>query len=889
MLRHYVEVKAQHPEAILLYRMGDFYETFFEDAEIAAPIFEIQLTARQKGTASEAPMCGVPHHAIEGYIGKLLRAGRKVAICDQVEDPATAKGLVRREVTRVISPGTVSSLDLLDQKAENPLVALVVGEGAIGVASLEVSTGAFEVRQLARVDEVVDQLIALAPRELVLVEEDRPPAALADWIAAEPICVTRVAAASVERGREASRVLTRQLGVDSLRGFGVEHEEGPAIEAAAVALRYARGNLMADLDHVRTLQVGQPEQWVVLDEATQRNLELLRSLREGGRRHTLLATIDRTATAAGGRLLRSWLQRPSRRSAVIEARLDAVEELLPESRRSSLSGSLRRVSDLERLTARAVFGSLQPREAAALRDSLDATPEVLGALRGCSAQRLREIARVDPLADLADLLARGLSGEPSVSVKGGRVIAEGFDQELDRVRSLAGDAKGHLLAIEERERAATGIGSLKIRFNKVFGYYIEVTRSNQHLVPEHYRRKQTLANAERYVTEELDALEARILAAEEEQQELEERLFAGLCRAIADQARRLKDLASALAELDVLWCFAEVAVRHDYSRPRIGAAGGELRLVESRHPVVERTVASPFVPNDVALGAEERVAVLTGPNMGGKSTYLRQVALNVLLAHCGSFVPSARAEVPLVDRIFTRVGASDNLARGESTFMVEMIETAYILRYATSDSLVLLDEVGRGTATYDGLSLAWAIVEHLHEKTGAKTLFATHYHELTQLAETLPGVVNLRMRVKEWKESIVFLHRVEPGSADRSYGLQVARLAGVPEEVVERAGRVLHNLESTDHDRRGRPRIADGLASPEASGADQLTLFARPEDVVADLLRELDLERLTPLAALNLLATLRGRLLGADEPREAGAESAPPEAGSDDVRVPPSD
>ncbi|HVT58761.1 MAG TPA: DNA mismatch repair protein MutS [Thermoanaerobaculia bacterium] len=867
MLRQYLEVKAQNPDAILLYRMGDFFEMFFEDAQKAAPILEVQLTARQRGSDSEAPMCGVPHHALETYLAKLLAAGLKVAICDQVEDPAKAKGLVRREVIRVVTPGTLSDPGLLESKEENLLAAVVWEEASGAGAFLDVSTGSFFVRRWRSADEAADDLALLRPRE-VLLTADAVPGAIRQWVERDCPCVTPLDGDRHFDPRRAAELLARQFGSSTLRGFGLGEGE-PAVQAAAAALAYARTTQRSELAHVRGIVVREAHDRMILDASTLLNLEVLRSPRQDGarqdgarRRDTLLGVLDRTLTPPGGRTLREWLRRPLRDPAAIARRHQAVAELNADHpRRARLRERLARVGDPERLLARAVLGTITPREAAGLRDGLAEVPALLAELAGAAAPELTAIAAADPLAALAAELARTLVPAPAATLEAGGVIAPGLDPELDRYRSLTGDSKRHILALEARERERTGISSLKIRYNRVFGYYLEVTRANQDRVPADYIRRQTLVNAERYVTPEIKELEEQILAAEERQVALEHEHFECLRNSIASAAAGLGALAAALATLDALTAFAEVAARHRYVRPEMLAAGEVIAIREGRHPVVERAIRDTFVPNDADLdSAAAQIVLLTGPNMGGKSTYLRQVALIVLMAQAGSFVPAESARIGVVDRIFTRVGASDDLARGESTFMVEMIETANILRHATASSLVILDEVGRGTATFDGLSLAWAIVEFLHEHRQPKTLFATHYHELTELAALLPRVVNRTMAVKEWDERIVFLRRVVPGSADKSYGLHVARLAGLPQEVVERAAEILSNLEAQEYDFSGRPRLARGHAPESADATRQLTLFAPPEQVVASILREVDLDQLAPLAALNLLHTLKSRL-----------------------------
>ncbi|HEX4495081.1 MAG TPA: DNA mismatch repair protein MutS [Thermoanaerobaculia bacterium] len=870
MMRQYLEVKAQHPDALLMYRMGDFYEMFFDDARQAAPILEVQLTARHKGTESEVPMCGVPHHALEGYLGKLLATGLKVAICDQVEDPAQAKGLVKREVTRVVTPGTVSDPALLDGKEENFLAGLVWEREAGAGAFLDLSTGTFFVRRWRSAEEAVEDLALLRPREVLFHAERGEagfPVEIVEWAERECPCRTPLAGDRLFEPQRAGELLLRQFGAGTLRGFGLEEGE-PAVKAAAAALAYAQETQKSGLAHVRGLAVREAGDRLVLDASTLANLEVFASQRgavagSGRKRSTLLAVLDRTVTAPGGRTLREWLRRPLVDPEAIAERHRAVGALVADNpRRERLRERLARIADPERLVARAVLGTLTPREAAALRDSLAEAPAILDEVAAMSAESdlLASLAATDPSPELAAELARMLEAAPAPSLQDGGVIAAGVDADLDRYRSLTHDSKRHILALEVRERERTGISSLKIRYNRVFGYYLEVTRANQERVPADYIRKQTLVNAERYVTPEIKELEEQILSAEERQVELEQRFFRELTSKIAAEAAGLIELAHAIGAIDTLASFAEVAARQRYARPKMGLPGAPVVIREGRHPVVEQASRDAFVPNDAELDGEvAQIVLLTGPNMGGKSTYLRQVALIVLMAQAGSFVPADEAVIGVCDRIFTRVGASDDLARGESTFMVEMIETANILRHATDHSLVILDEVGRGTATFDGLSLAWAIVEYLHEHRRPKTLFATHYHELTELASLLPRVVNRTMAVKEWEERIVFLRRVVPGSADKSYGLHVARLAGLPATVIDRAGEILANLESAEYDPTGKPRLARGNA-PETGEPAQLTLFAPPEQVVAGVLRSVDANQLTPLAALNLVHSLKSRL-----------------------------
>jgi len=858
MLRHYLEIKSQHPDGLLFYRMGDFFELFFDDAVEAASLLDLTLTARQKGTESEAPMCGVPHHAVEGYAAKLLRMGRKVVLCDQVENPAEAKGLVRREVTRILTPGTLSETGLLDDREASWLAAVLWEEGGGAAALLDVSTGAFFVRRFAEPLELAGELEAAGVRE-VLADPTSLPEALAGWLAGSGLCVTGLEE-RLEGVEAAAKRLERRLGVGTLRGFGLDRGE-PAVRAAAAALAYAEANQLAELEHVREITVRDAHDGLALDGTTLRNLEVLRNARDGGAEGSLLGHLDRTRTAVGARLLRDWVHRPLRSPERIAERQDAVEGFVEEgARRDRVRELLGRIADLERLAGRAVVGSLTPREAAAVRDSLAELPTLFGELDGSPSRLLARAAATPAQGELHSELRRLLAASPSPSIDDGGVIAEGVDGELDETRSLARDSKRHILELEARERERTGISSLKVRYNRVFGYSIEVSRANAAKVPDEYVRRQTLVNAERYVTPEIQGLQERIESAESRQIEIERALFEELRGAVAAAAPGLAACARAVATIDACAGLADLAARRGYVRPEVVPPGAGIRVVDGRHPVLEKLLGDGFVPNDTELDPEaSQIVLLTGPNMGGKSTYLRQTALLVLMAQAGSFVPAKSARIGAVDRIFSRVGASDDLARGESTFMVEMIETSNILRFATAESLVILDEVGRGTATFDGLSLAWAIVERLHEVARPLTLFATHYHELTELAEVLPRVVNRTMAVKEWEEKILFLRRVVAGSADKSYGLHVARLAGIPEPVVERAEQVLRNLEAKEYDPQGRPRLAEGVEF-ESERPSQMPLFTPAEEIVARLLREVDLERLTPLAALNLVASLQDRL-----------------------------
>jgi DNA mismatch repair protein MutS len=850
MLQQYLELKALHPDALLLYRLGDFYELFFEDAERAAPVLGIVLTRRRHNEEVESPMCGIPHHAMSTYVGKLLDAGFKIAVAEQLEEPAAARGLVRRGITRVLTPGTVTEPELLG--GERRFVAAVVRAGGdVAVAWIEAASGHFggATAPGAELDEL---LAGVQPREVLLPEGEALLPALRDGAGSGPVLTHRPAPwFEARRGEE---LLRRALGVASLRAFQLEPGE-PLVGAAGALLEYLRSTQGAVPTHVADFRRRLPSGEMVLDAATVRNLELVRDA-AGERRAALLRVLDATVTPMGSRLLRDWLLRPSRDRAAVAARHDAVAALIDDpAALAALAEALRALGDLERAAAR--LGGRQPRpgELAALRTALAALPRARRELTASPAALLASLGTaVDELADLRGDLAAVLADDPP-ALPGPGMVRGGVDRELDEARSLSHGAKEALAEVEARERARTGIATLKVRYNRVFGYSFEVPRAHADRVPPEFVRRQTLANGERFVTPELEALEQRIAGAERLAEERERSLYADLVERCAGRAARLAATARALAAADVLAAFAERARRRSYVRPRL-VEGARLRLAGARHPVIEELSGAGFVPNDTDLdGAERQIVLLTGPNMGGKSTYLRQVALAAIMAWSGSFVAADDAEVGALDRIFTRVGAADDIARGESTFMVEMTEVASILRHATSSSLVILDEVGRGTATFDGLSLAWAVVEALHDgAAGARplVLFATHYHELTDLAQRLGRVVNASLAVKEWQGDVIFLHRVVPGPADRSYGIHVARLAGVPESVCRRAEQVLAEVE------RHESKVVQATL-PEGEQR-QLSLFPPPEEAVARRLRAADPERMTPLDALNLLAQLKREL-----------------------------
>jgi DNA mismatch repair protein MutS len=871
LMRQYAAVKKEHPTALLFFRLGDFYELFFDDAIVASKELQITLTSRNKEKGIAVPMCGVPHHAAEGYIGKLIRKGFKVAVCEQIEDAKLAKKLVRREVTRVVTPGTAADSSL-NSDENNFLAGLAQVEDRVGFAALDLSTGEFRATEfsgesaLRRVQEELEQL---RPKELLYAsaaplfdsgtrrsQSPQPRASgstctetpLDDWIFAPDHAIP---------------LLENHFGVLSLEGFGLAGRPAAAAAAGAI-LHYVRSTQRGSLDHVDRIGWYERQNCLVLDAITVRNLELIEPLFSGTDAGiTLLRSIDTAVTPMGKRLLRAWLLRPSVDLAEIKARLDAVEAGVKETiSREELRRALDGVLDLERLLSRVTLETASPRDVLALASSLAKIPAIKAAASQlAAAERLRTLhGLLDDLSNLRERIEKTIVPEPPLTFADGGVIAPALDRDLDELRELSRNSKQVLAQIEQRERGRTGIGSLKVKFNSIFGYYIEVSKSNLHLVPQDYERKQTLVGAERFTTPELKEYEAKILDAQEKIVEIERRLFTELRIAIAAEAKRIRQTALALAEVDVLASLGHVAALRNYCRPNFIApaedAAGDLEICEGRHPVIEQQEMAGgtdrFVPNDLYLNSSSHaILLLTGPNMGGKSTYLRQTALIVILAQMGSFVPARAARLSVVDRVFTRIGASDNLARGRSTFMVEMTETAAILHTATARSLILLDEVGRGTSTYDGLAIAWAAIEYLHARVRAKTLFATHYFELTELAEQLSGVKNYHVSVKETGGGIAFLRKVEPGAADRSYGIEVAKLAGLPNEVITRAREVLTEHESAERELTGH--LSPGATPPPT----QLTIFTPLSQPVLEKLREIDLNRLTPLEALNLLAQLK--------------------------------
>jgi DNA mismatch repair protein MutS len=792
MMQQYREAKERHPGMLLLFRMGDFYELFEEDAHTAAGVLGLTLTSRDK----TVPMAGFPHHSLDGHLRKLLQTGHRVAICDQVEDPALAKGLVRREVTRVVTPGTLTEDDLLDPRKPNHLLALLPSGAGVGCAWVELSTGAFWAADIDR-EHLQDEIGRLAPAECLFVEGSPDELLLAIKTAAPKATATSRPDWTFDP-TTSRQALCRHFNVATLFGFGFDDAQ-PCIRAAGALLIYLEETLKANLGHLRTLRPHRANSHLFLDEVTRRSLEIVSTLRDGQRDGTLLAVVDRTVTAMGARLLRDWLVSPLGERDPIEARQEAVAEFHAEGKlREDLRESLREVPDLQRLTTRACTGRASPRDIAAIGRTLSLLPRIKAKITARRAPFLAKLeSGLELLQDLRGAIEGALVDDPPQGIREGGIIRRGFDAELDELHAIARGGKEWIARFQADEIVRTGIGSLKVGFNKVFGYYIEITHTHATKIPDDYQRKQTLKNAERYITPELKAYEEKVLSAEDKIFEREYELFTALRNQVAAQTAQLLNTGDILAQLDVLSGLAELAAARQYCRPTL-CDEPVLELLDARHPVLDQSLPpGTFVPNDVRLGQDDGTfIIITGPNMSGKSVYIRQVALLTLLAHVGSFVPARTARIGLTDRIFTRVGANDELSRAQSTFMVEMTEAANILNNATARSLVILDEIGRGTSTYDGVSLAWSISEYLHDQVGCRSLFATHYHELAQLAGKLPALRNYNVLVEEDRDEIIFMHKIVPGSADKSYGIHVARLAGVPVEVLDRAKEVLAELES---------------------------------------------------------------------------------------------
>ena len=885
LMKQYREIKRQHLDAILLFRMGDFYEMFDQDAVTASKVLEITLTARNKSKGIETPLCGFPYHAAEGYIAKLIRRGFKVAVCEQVEDPKLAKGIVKREVIRVVTPGTVLDSNLLDAKDNNYLASLYPSKEGFGLAFLDISTGDFIVAEvdgksnLAELDTLFSRL---TPREIVIPKGYQADIRLSNLLHQYTRALNTYDDWTYDR-ITAQRTLLDHFKTASLDGFGCGMMKD-GISAAGAALRYIEDTQKKNLSNIRHLKPFYSRAYMVLDATCQRNLELVRNNYDNSGTGTLLSILDCTVTSMGGRKLREWMLNPLMDVREIELRHDTVGEFKEGYQlRSELRTALGAVHDLERLISRISLGVANARDLLALKHSVTGLPRVKGLIAGCESRLVYDIQEGwDQLEDVFQLIESAIHDDPPHTLREGRLIKKGYDKELDALHVISSDGKGWIAGIERRERERTGISSLKVSYNRVFGYYIEVTKSNLADVPHDYIRKQTLANAERFVTPELKEYEDKVLGAEDKILNLEYRLFQLVQDSIASQTARIQDMARRLALLDCLASLAEVAAKNNYARPTV-LDNDTLRITEGRHPVIEQiSLEERFIPNDTLLDCEEnQLVILTGPNMAGKSTYMRQVGLITIMAQMGSFIPAREAQIGLVDRVFTRVGAADFLARGQSTFMVEMNETANILNNATDRSLIILDEIGRGTSTFDGISIAWAVAEYIHTTLRARTLFATHYHELTELALTMDRVKNYTVSIKEWNDQIIFLRRVVEGGADKSYGIQVARLAGLPHTVIARAKEVLANLEKAEFNEMGEPvaapksgeghtgqgqrgtkNVITGIAGDGGSASPQLGLFASEAGLLFKEISDLNLDSLTPLDALNKLHELKKKING---------------------------
>lgn len=854
MMQQFMEAKAQEPNALLFFRMGDFYEMFFEDAIVGSKVLEIALTTRDRKSDNPVPMCGIPYHAMDNYIGKLISAGHRVAVCEQIEDPKLAKGLVKRAITRVITPGTLLEDNLLEARENNYLCAVVSKKDSCAAAFVDLSTGEFKVSGYNTTDRwsrLQEDLTLQRPREIIYPADSNIP----------PSILATMKRSLIHKQEEwwfgteyAGEELKRHFQVSTLDSFGFSNSA--MIAACGGALQYLKEVQKAEMHHLSDIRVMRSADAMLIDDVSRRNLELTESWMTGEKKDSLLGLIDKTTTSMGARLMRQWLLRPLINRGDIVARHDSVAELVGNPVLcSNLESCLKAIADMERLHTRIAMKSANARDIAALRKSIEVLPDILRLLEVCSTKLLLELRElIDSLEDIGSYIAENLVEEPPLQIKDGGLIAPGANPELDELRIIVKDNKGIISEIERRERGRTGIPNLKIKYNKVFGYYLEVSKGNLDLVPDDYIRKQTLVNAERYITQELKDFEGKVLTAQDRIVAMEFEMFCNIRDEIAKHGERIVSTARAIAQLDVLRSFAEIAALFSYCRPEIND-GNSIVISKGRHPVVERLrLEEPFIPNDTLLDNEENnLLLITGPNMGGKSTYLRQVALITILAQMGSFVPARQAELGIVDRIFTRIGASDFLARGHSTFMVEMSETANILRNASEKSLIILDEVGRGTSTFDGLSIAWAVVEYIHNTPGlgTKTLFATHYHELTELEATLPGVKNFNVAAKEHGDDVIFLRTVVRGPSDQSYGIQVAKLAGMPKEVVARARQILKNLEKHEFTREGVPSLIS------SEGEEEKPLEEHPALTV---LQHLDINDITPLEALQLLVKLKNQI-----------------------------
>ena len=872
MMAQYMETKKQYSDCILFYRLGDFYEMFFDDALTASRELEITLTGKECGLEERAPMCGVPYHAVDSYLSRLVQKGYKVAIAEQMEDPKLAKGLVKREVIRVVTPGTITSAQALDETKNNYLMGIVYLADKMGVSVADITTGDFLVTEVSTDRALFDEINKFSPAEVICNDAFSMSGISLEDLKDRYHFTVSALDSHFFQDDSCRRVLREHFKVGSLEGLGLGDYDCGVIAAGAV-LQYLYETQKSTLDHLTTIVPYATGNYMVLDSSTRRNLELLETMREKQKRGSLLWVLDKTSTAMGARLLRTWIEQPLISREEILKRQNAIEELnLNYISREELGEYLNPVYDLERLIGRISYKTANPRDLLAFRNSIAMVPHIKRLLGEFTSDALKELEQeLDPLEDLEDLITRAIVEEPPITVREGGMIRDGYNEEADRLRHAKTEGKTWLAELEARERESTGIKNLKVKYNKVFGYYFEVTNSFKDLVPEYFIRKQTLTNAERYTTDELKNLEDVILGAEDKLFSLEYDLFCGVRDAIAAEVVRIQKTARAIAAVDVFVSLSVVATRSNYVKPQINEKG-TIQIKGGRHPVVEKMMRDDmFVANDTILdNSRNRISIITGPNMAGKSTYMRQTALIVLMAQIGSFVPADQANIGICDRIFTRVGASDDLASGQSTFMVEMTEVANILRNATRNSLLILDEIGRGTSTFDGLSIAWAVVEHISNTRllGAKTLFATHYHELTELEGLMSGVTNYCIAVKEQGDDIVFLRKIVKGGADKSYGIQVAKLAGVPDSVISRAKELVEQLVDSDLTARTR-EIAEGNApaghkpvpKPDDVEMSQLTLFdtVREDDIIEEL-KNLELGNMTPIDALNTLYRMQTKL-----------------------------
>jgi len=859
MIKQYLSIKEQYPDTILFYRMGDFYEMFFEDAQLASRVLEITLTSRNKNEASPVPMCGVPHRAAPSYIARLIEKGYKVAVCDQIEDAAQAKGLVKRDVVRVITPGMVIENELLDARANNYVLAVSCKDDFYGIAYLDISTGDFRVTESKDSASIAEEIQRISPREVLLSEAAKDEPLYLPLMRAVAEVATSYLNDRAFAYRRSYERLTDQFKTLSLEGFGCETLQA-GICAAGALIYYVSETQKQQLAHLSRVETYWLDKYLLVDELSRQNLELTKNIRSGSRRATLLGMLDRTATAMGARLLANWMRYPLIDIDNIRLRHDAVEELKGSIQlRRSIRDNLKSVADLERIGSKIVMGHANARDLVALRRSLVMLPDIWVLLSELTAALLSAPEKLDRLNLLAELIDQSIREDAPPTINEGGIIKTGYNSELDELVQISRDGKGWLARLEVREREATGINTLKVRYNKVFGYYIEIPKSRSESVPVNYVRKQTLVNAERYITDDLKSFEMKVFGAEERRASLEYEIFNDIRNEIAANNQHIQEVARFLARVDCLADLAEIADQNDYCRPAMTTNGG-IMIEDGRHPVVEKMITGErFVPNTIKLDNQsQQILIITGPNMAGKSTILRQVALVVLMAQMGSFIPAAKATLSITDRVFTRVGALDNLSHGQSTFMVEMQETANILNNATEKSLVIMDEIGRGTSTFDGLSIAWAVAEYLHDlkNKGVKTLFATHYHELTELAQTKTRVKNFNIAVKEWNDEIIFLRKLVAGGTNRSYGIQVARLAGIPDPVIKRSKKILFDIEQGES---GTAESACLGIVKDASGRGpvQLDLFRKPDNQVAEKLKQMDISVMTPLEALNVLNELQ--------------------------------